>query len=86
MSHSSEKPEISPAAKRFITALCIICFGLTVLEFVIHRHAYFTLEGRPMFFAAYGLIAFIIVVVGGIGLRKLIMRAPDYYEAGDDHE
>jgi len=39
-----------------------------------------------MFFAAYGFIAFIIVVVGGIGLRKLIMRAPDYYEAGDDHE
>ncbi len=86
MSHSSEKPDVSPAAKRLLIALGMICFGLIGLEFIIHRHAYFALEGQPMFFVAYGFVAFIMVVVGGVGLRKLVMRAPDYYEAGNDDE
>jgi hypothetical protein len=76
--------EISPAARRFIRALAMICVALVVLEFIIHRHAYFTAEGMPLFFGVYGFAAFMIVVGGGVLLRKLVMRAPDYYDASDD--
>ncbi len=86
MSEHHEKPEISPAARRFIIALCVVAAVLVALEFIIHRHAYFTTEGQPLFFAVYRFIAFIVVVAGGVGLRKLVMRDIDYYEQGERDE
>lgn len=72
--------EISPAARKFIRVLAVICALLVVLEFIVHRHAYFTAEATPLFFGLYGFAAFMIVVGGGVLLRKLVMRAPDYYD------
>ncbi|HAT08311.1 MAG TPA: hypothetical protein DCS39_03545 [Rhodobiaceae bacterium] len=80
----SDKPEISIAGRRFIRTLLIICAGLLVAEFIIHRHTYFALEATPLFFALFGFAAFCIVVGGGVLLRKLVMRAPDYYDGDDD--
>lgn len=80
----SDKPEISIAGRRFIRALLVICAALLVAEFIIHRHAYFALEATPLFFALFGFAAFCIVVGGGVVLRKLVMRAPDYYDGDDD--
>ena len=45
----SDKPEISIAGRRFIRALLVICAGLLVAEFIIHRHAYFALEATPLY-------------------------------------
>ena len=53
----SDKPEISNAGRRFIRALLVICAGLLVAEFIIHRHAYFALEATPLFFALFGFVA-----------------------------
>ena len=82
----SEKTDhnMTPLARRAIAVLVIACALVSVLEFIIHRHAYFETEGRPMFFAAYGFAAFLIVVAGGVLLRKLVMRAPDYYDIQED--
>lgn len=80
----SDKPDISPAGRRFISALLVACALLLIAEFIIHRHAYFALEATPLFFALFGFLAFCIVVGGGVLLRKLVMRAPDYYEADDN--
>jgi len=55
---------------------------LVVLEFVVHRHGETEYENLPLFPAVYGFLAFVLVVLGGIILRKLIMRREDYY--GDD--
>ena len=55
---------------------------LIVLEFIIHRHGETEFEDIPLFPAFYGFGAFVFVVLGGIILRKLIMRREDYY--GDD--
>lgn len=80
----TDKTEISIAGRRFIRALLVICAALLVAEFIIHRHAYFALEATPLFFALFGFAAFCIVVGGGVMLRKLVMRAPDYYDGDDD--
>jgi hypothetical protein len=79
MSDHHDKVEVSPAARKFIIGLCVLAAILVALEFIIHRHAYFATEGQPLFFAVYGFVAFIIVVAGGVGLRKLVMRDVDYY-------
>ncbi len=73
-------------ARNALRVLVVSCLALTALEFVIHRHAYFETEGRPLFFAVYGFAAFLIVVGGGVLLRKLVMRTPDYYDTREDKD
>ena len=76
--------KMTPLARAAVSVLVVACVFLTALEFVIHRHAYFETEGRPLFFAIYGFAAFLIVVGGGVLLRKLVMRAPDYYNTQEN--
>ena len=76
--------KMTPLARAAVSVLVVACVFLTALEFVIHRHAYFESEGRPLFFAIYGFAAFLVVVGGGVLLRKLVMRAPDYYDTQED--
>ncbi len=83
----SKKLAITPAARKAVTGLVVICAGLALLDFVIARKAYSAAEKLPLFYAFYGFIAFLIVVGGGMILRKLVMRPPDYYqkkERGDE--
>ena len=37
------------------------------------------MEDWPLFPAVFGFMAFLLVVLGGVILRKLIMRGEDYY-------
>ena len=78
--------KMTPLARNALGVLVVSCVVLTALEFVIHRPAYFETEGRPLFFAVYGFAAFLIVVGGGVLLRKLVMRAPDYYDTQEDND
>ncbi|MBI1391733.1 MAG: hypothetical protein GC152_03225 [Alphaproteobacteria bacterium] len=43
-------------------------------------HPHFAAEGLPAFFALWGFAAFMFIVLAGQHLRKLVGRAPDYYE------
>ena len=76
--------KMTPLARAAVSVLVVACALVTALEFIIHRHAYFETEGRPLFFAIYGFAAFLIVVGGGVLLRKLVMRAPDYYNTQEN--
>ena len=53
---------------------------LVVLEFVIHRHGEISLEDLPLFPAIYAFFICILIVVGGILLRKIAMKPEDYYD------
>ena len=78
--------KMTPLARNALGVLVVSGVSRSALEFVIHRHAYFEPEGRPLFFAVYGFAAFLIVVGGGVMLRKLVMRAPDYYDTQEDND
>ena len=54
---------------------------LVVLEFVVHRHGEIAAEDVPLFPAVYAFVVCILIVVGGIYLRKIAMRGEDYYDA-----
>lgn len=43
-------------------------------------HPHFELEGFPIFFAAYGFLAFMFIVLAGQHLRKLVGRKEAYYD------
>ena len=53
---------------------------LVVLEFIIHRHGEIALEDLPLFPAIYAFVVCVLIVVGGIYLRKIAMRPEDYYD------
>ena len=61
----------------------LILIGIGVLliiaEFIFHRHGETPMEDLPLFPAVFGFMAFLLVVLGGIILRKFIMRGEDYY-------
>ena len=63
-------------------ALLILAFVLLVLEFFVHRHAETDIENIFFFPALYAFVICVAIVLGGIVLRKLVMRSEDYYDNG----
>ena len=59
--------------------LIIVALMLLVLEFVFHRHAEVEIENLVFFPALYAFVVCVAIVLGGIVLRRLIMREEDYY-------
>ena len=62
---------------RIFYALCAI---LVLLDFVVHRHIYVSFEELPTFYALYGFVACVVLVLIAKEMRKLLMRKEDYYE------
>ena len=70
-----------------LVAACVILFGL---DAVLHRHVAHPWEGLFGFYAIYGFVACVLLVLLAKEMRKVVMRDEDYYEkegnkeAGDD--
>lgn len=66
-----------------VRALYLVCFLLVVLDFVVHRHTTHDWEHITGFYAIYGFLAYVVIVVGAQQLRRLVMRKEDYYDVDD---
>ncbi len=62
--------------------LLILALVLLLLEFFVHRHAETDIENIFFFPALYAFVICVAIVLGGIVLRKLVMRREDYYDNG----
>ncbi len=70
-----------PRNVRFlIRALYAVCIVVFAADFVVHRHIDHPWEELPGFYAVYGLVACVILVLVARELRKLIMRREDHYD------
>jgi len=67
-------------AKHFTRIIIIISILLVLIDFTIHRHAYFALEEIYGFPALFGFVSFVFIVLVGKWLRKILMRKEDYYD------
>jgi len=66
--------------KRVIWILVALC-GLTfVLDFVLHRHVDHPWEAFTGFYAAYGFVACVLLVLAAKAMRVVLMRKEDYYD------
>lgn len=63
-----------------LVGLYVVCGLLFVLDFILHRHTYTQFEAIPTFYALYGFIACVLLVLVAKAMRKLLMREEDYYE------
>lgn len=72
-----DKPEnISKMLKVFY----VICGLLVVADFVVHRHIYHDWEKIPAFYAIYGFVGCVVLVLIAKEMRKILMRGEDYYD------
>ena len=72
-----DKPE---NIKLVLKVFYIICALLVLADFVLHRHIGFGWEKIPAFYAIYGFIACVVLVVIAKEMRKVVMRKEDYYD------
>ena len=77
---TDDKPE---NVNRLLRGFYAICALLFVLDFFIHRHASRDWEQLPGFYAIYGFVAFVVLVLVSKVLRKLVMRKEDYYDVDE---
>lgn len=75
-----DKPE---NVSRLLNGFYVICALLFVLDFIIHRHASRVWEGIPGFYAVFGFVAFVVLVLIATLMRKLLMRKEDYYDVDE---
>lgn len=65
--------------ERLVRALYVLCALLVVFGLFWHRHAYVPGEEMKGYHAIVGFFAFMWIVLGARGLRRLIRRGEDYY-------
>ena len=82
--HGSGHPpsSVGPKATRIIlTVFFVLCAGLVITDFVYHRHMEHPLERIPAFYTLYGLLGVAGLILAAKGLRRIVMRSEDYYDA-----
>ena len=68
--------------KLVVRALVTVCSILVGLDLVLHRHASHPLEEIFAFYAIYGFVSCVFLVLLAKEIRKLVMRDERYY--GDE--
>ena len=76
--HLFDKPE---NVKRLFRIYYPVLVVLLIVEFFIHKHTVFDWEKWPAFYAVFGFVACVVlVIVAKYILRPLVMRKEDYYD------
>lgn len=71
--------------RKIVWALVIVCAGLFAADGFYHKHPYFAVEGFFGFYAIYGFVMCVGLVLGAKVMRKFLMRDEDYYDKEDDN-
>lgn len=65
---------------RLLLFFAVALVGLLVADFFVEKHGHFAWENAPVFYAAYGFICYLALIVLAKGLRLLLKRGEDYYD------
>lgn len=66
--------------QRILYLLYFCCAVLFILDFVIHRHMYHQWEGLLGFYAVYGFVGCVVLVLVAKWMRTFLMRDEEYYD------
>jgi len=64
-------------------ALYTCCAALLVIDFLYHRHSMHPWDSWWGFYAGYGFLGCVLLVLIAKLLRKLVKRPEDYYVKGN---
>ncbi|TKB45458.1 hypothetical protein [Thalassotalea mangrovi] len=83
MSDEQNKPDFFDKPEnidKILKVFYLICTLLVVADFIVHRHIYHDWENIPAFYAIYGFIGCVLLVLIAKAMRKVLMRGDDYYD------
>ncbi len=63
--------------KRLLAVFYVICAGLVVIDLVFHRHVIHPWEGLFGFYAVFGFVACVVLVLVAKEMRRVLMRKED---------
>ena len=72
--------------KKIITTLAIICLVLFVSDAFYQKHPYFVVESVFGFYAIYGFVMCVALVLVAKWIRKFVMRVEDYYDKEQEND
>ncbi len=72
-----DKPE---NIQKILRVFYVVCGLLVIADFLVHRHIYHSWEKLPAFYALYGFVGCVILVLIAKEMRKFLMRGEDYYD------
>lgn len=72
-----DKPQNISKILKVFYAICIL---LVVADFIVHRHIYHAWEQLPAFYAIYGFVGCVVLVLIAKAMRKVLMKKEDYYD------
>lgn len=75
--HWLERPQ---TVDRIVYALYALCAALFVGDIFVEKHGPFAIEHLFGFYAIYGFVGCVFLVIAAKGLRVLLMRSEDYYD------
>ena len=79
-SYLFDNPKNVKLVVRGLFGSCILLF---LLDALLHRHVVHPWEGFFGFYAIYGFVACVLLVLLAKEMRKVVMRDEDYYEVED---
>jgi hypothetical protein len=65
---------------KIVRALYLICAILVLLDLFYDKHAHFAFENWFGFYAGYGFIMCVVLVLAAKALRLFLQRDEDYYD------
>lgn len=67
--------------KRLLGSFYLSLLFLLIIEFLVLKHPYFPWEKWPGFYAVFGFVACVVLVIAAkYILRPLVKRPEDYYD------
>ena len=69
--------------RRVLWVFLATCGFLFIADFIFHRHVVHPWEALWGFYALFGFVACVVLVLVAKGMRKYLMRKEDYYDDDD---
>ena len=66
---------------KVIWALFAVCAALFLADAFYHKHSHFEAENFFGFYAIFGFVVCVALVLAAKGMRVFLMRSEDYYDA-----
>ena len=75
--HWLERPG---SVDKIIRFLGLICAAVVVADFFYEKHGHYSWEKFPGFYAFFGFVSCVALVLAARQLRRILMRDEDYYD------
>jgi len=66
--------------KKLLRVFYAICIGVLLFDLVYHRHVAHPWENLWGFYALFGFVAYVALVLAAKEMRKVLMRRETYYD------